>query len=152
MPSLRSRPILVWTIAISALVTTASVLGLLDQDVYAKETENWTSQARGQDIGNLVAAVTLWISGYHYSKGSHRAGLVWFGPCCIFVYAYIVNSMAVHFNELFLVYVAALGVSAYAVMFSVEGLRTDNEKLFQPAARKVAGYTSIAIGVLFGAL
>ncbi|TGN65732.1 hypothetical protein EXE59_18550 [Nocardioides eburneiflavus] len=147
-----SRSVLVWTTAISALVTVASVLGLMDEGVYAKETENWASQARGQDIGNLFAVVTLWISGYRHHNGSHRAGLVWLGTLLYLVYAYTVYSMAVHFNQLFLVYVAALGLSAYAVMLTVPGLRADNEEFPQPTARAFAGYTSIAIGVMFGAL
>lgn len=147
-----SRSVLAWTVAISALVTVASVLGLIDDGVYGKETENWASQARGQDIGNLLAVATLCISGYGHHRGSHRAGLVWLGTLLYLVYAYTVYSMAVHLNQLFLVYVAALGSSAYAVMLTVPGLRVENEEFSQPAARAFAGYTSIAIGVLFGAL
>lgn len=147
-----SKSILVWSLTISVLVTAASVLGLVDQSVYGEETKNWATQAQGQDIGNLLAVVTLLLSGYGYYKGSHRAALVWLGTLLYLVYAYIVYSMAVHFNALFLVYVATLGLSSYAVMFTVNGLRAENEGFPQPAARKVAGYTSIAIGVLFGLL
>lgn len=147
-----SKSVLVWSLAISMLVTTASVLGLVDQGIYSEETKNWATQAQGQDIGNLLAVVSLLLSGYAYHKGSHRAALVWLGTLLYLVYAYIVYSMAVHFNALFMVYVAALGLSSYAIMFTVNGLRAENEGFPQPAARKVAGYTSIAIGVLFGLL
>lgn len=147
-----STSILVWSLAISVLVTAASVLGLVDPEIYGEETTNWATQAKGQDIGNLLAVVTLLLSGYGYYKGSHRAALVWLGTLLYLVYAYIVYSMAVHFNALFLVYVAVLGLSSYAVMFTVNGLRADNERFPRSAARKVAGYTSIAIGVLFGLL
>lgn len=147
-----SKSVLVWSLAISVLVTTASVLGLVDQGVYGQETRNWATQAKGQDIGNLLAVLTLLLSGYGYHKGSHRAGLVWLGTLLYLVYAYIVYSMAVHFNELFLVYVATLGLSSYAVMFAVTGLRAENEGFSPPTARRVTGYTSIAIGVLFGLL
>ena len=147
-----SKSVLVWSLSISALVTVASVLGLVDESVYGEETENWATQAQGQDIGNLLAVATLLLSGYGYFKGSHRAALVWLGTLLYLVYAYIVYSMAVHFNALFLVYVATLGLSSYAVMFAVNGLRAENGAFAQPAARKVAGYTSIAIGVLFGLL
>ena len=147
-----ARPVLVWSLAISGLVTAASVLGLVDPDVYGQETENWAVQAKGQDIGNLLAVMILLLSGSKYHRGSHRAALVWLGTLLYLVYAYIVYAMAVHFSGLFLVYVAALGLSSYAVIFSVNGLRDDNEDLAQPSARKLAGYTSIAIGVLFGVL
>ena len=150
----RPRPtsVLVWTTVISTLATAASLLGLLDEGVYGKETENWAHQARGQDIGNLLAVGALWISGMRYHRGSHRAGLVWLGTLLYFVYAYLIYAIAVHFNELFLVYVAVLGLSAYAVILRVARLRAENERFVEPAARAVAGSTSIAIGVGFGAL
>jgi len=147
-----SKAIVVWSLAITILVTLASILGLADSDVYGEETKNWATQAKGQDLGNLLAVVTLLLSGYGYYRGSHRAGLIWLGTLLYLVYAYVIYSMAVHFNELFLVYVAALGLSSYAVMWSVGRLRADNQHLPQPSARRVAGYTSITIGVLFGLL
>lgn len=146
------RSVLVWTVAISILVTAASVLGLVDQGVYSEETKNWATQARGQDIGNLLAVVTLGVSGYASFRGSHRAALVWLGTLLYLVYAYVVYSMAVHFNQLFLVYVAALGLSAYALMLSLPRLRADNARFPLPPNRRLAGYTSIAIGILFAAL
>jgi hypothetical protein len=150
--STHSKSVMIWSLAITVLVTLASVLGLADPNVYGEETKNWATQARGQDLGNLLAVVTLLISGYSYSSGVHRAGLVWLGTLLYLVYAYVVYSMAVHFNELFLVYVAALGLSSYAVIWSVGGLRADNQHFTQPPAHRLAGYTSITIGVLFGLL
>lgn len=148
----RSKSVLVWSLTISVLVTTTSVLGLIDPDVYGEETKNWATQARGQDIGNLLAVATLLLSGYGYHKGSHRSALVWLGTLLYLVYAFIVYSMAVHFNPLFLVYVTTLGLSSFAVIFTVNGLRAENERFPRPAAFKMAGYTAIAIGVLFGLL
>ena len=127
-------------------------VGLVDPGAHDEETENWATQALGQDIGNLLAVVALLLSGYGYYTGSHRARLVWPGTLLYLLDAYVVYSMAVHFNELFLVHVAALGLSSYAVMFSMDGLRTENAASPQPSARKPAGYTSIAIGVVFGLL
>ena len=152
MRAAQSTAIVMWSLTITALVTLASILGLVDPDVYGEETQNWATQAKGQDLGNLLAVVTLLLSGYRYSQGSHRAGLIWLGTLLYLIYAYVIYSMAVHFNELFLVYVAALGLSSYAVMWSVGRLRADHRHLPPPSARRVAGYTSIAIGVLFGLL
>lgn len=143
------RSVLVWTLAITVLVTVASVAGLVSESVYAEETKNWATQGRGQDIGNLLAVLTLLLSGFGYYQGSHRAALVWLGTLFYLVYAYVIYSVAVHFNQLFLIYVAALGLSSYAIMFTVNGLRAENGRFPQPTARRLAGYTSIAIGVLF---
>jgi hypothetical protein len=147
-----TRPSWAWSVAIATLVTAASMWGLLSESAYEEETVNWATQARGQDVGNLLAVVTLLLSAYWHRRGSHRAGLVWLGTLLYLVYAYVVYAMAVHFNQLFLVYVAALGVSSYAVMFSLARLRTMDEAYPAPDARALAGYTSIVIGVLFGGL
>lgn len=121
------------------LVTAASLLGLVDQHIYGEETRNWAAQARGQDIGNLLAVVTLLLSGYGCYQDSHRAALVWLGTLLYLVYACIIYSRAVHFNALFLVYVAILGLSSYTVMFAVNRLRAENEGFPQPSASKVVG-------------
>lgn len=147
-----SKSILTWTLVISVLVTVASLFGLFDASIYGQETKNWATQAKGQDLGNLVAVITLLTSGYLYYKGSYRAALVWLGTLLYLIYAYIVYGVAVHFNALFLVYVAALGVSAYAVLFTVNGLRRHAGKTAGNSARKLAGYTIMAVGVLFSLL
>lgn len=150
--SRQAKSIWLWSLAISALVVLASVLGLTDPGMYDEETANWAAQARGQDMGNVVAVGVLLFSGHGYAKGSRGAAMVWLGTLLYFVYAYTVYSVAVHFNQLFLVYVAALGLSAYAVMLSVNRLRAESEDLPQPQARRVVGCTSIAVGALFGLL
>ena len=122
------------------------------QSVYDEETTNWATQARGQDIGNLLAVITLLVSGHLFRKGSHRAALVWLGTLLYLVYAYVIYAMAVHFNQLFLVYVAALGLSAYAFVFSLDRLRAADLALAAPGAGRLAGYTSTAIGVVFAGL
>lgn len=147
-----SKSMLAWTIVISSLVTVASLLGLFDPNIYGEETRNWATQAKGQDIGNLIAVIALLVSGYMYYRGSYKAALVWLGTLLYLVYAYIVYSVAVHFNGLFLVYVAVLGLSTYALIFSVNGLRANEKKLVGGSAVKFASYTLIFIGVLFSFL
>ena len=142
----------IWSVAIAALVLTASLSGLIGESAYDEETTNWATQARGQDIGNLLAVITLLVSGHRMRKGSHRAALVWLGTLLYLVYAYVLYAMAVHFNQLFLVYVAALGLSAYAVMFSLDRLRAADLVVAAPGASRLAGYTSITIGVVFAGL
>jgi len=154
MRSLRvSKKIIIWSILISALVTVASLFGLFDPNIYGEETRNWATQAKGQDIGNLIAAILLLASGYLYYKGSYKSALVWLGSLLYLVYAYIIYSVAVHFNGLFLIYVAVLGLGSYALIFSVNNLRGEYEgKSLGISARKFASYTLITIGVLFSLL
>jgi len=152
MDNLSTRSTWVWSLTIAGLVTAASLWGLLGQSPYDEETASWAIQGRGQDVGNLLAVVILLLSGYRHQHGSHRAGVVWLGTLLYLVYAYVVYAMAVHFNQLFLVYVAVLGLSSYAVMLSMTRLRKVDETFAAPADRTFAAYTCIGIGVLFGAL
>lgn len=148
----KSKTILIWSAGISALVIIGSLLGLFDPSIYGKETLNWTLQARGQDIGNLFTVLVLMISAYLYDKGSRRAGLTWIGSIFYLIYAYFVYCVALHFNALFLVYVAILGLSLYALLFAIGDVRSKFEKFPKIPSRKFAGYTLITIGVLFAGL
>jgi hypothetical protein len=147
-----SKPVVGWSLAISALAITASILGLTAPEIYGEETKNWALQAKGQDLGNLIAVVALVWSAYRYRQGSYRAGLVWLGTVFYLVYAYTVYSVAVHFNQLFLVYVAVLGLSAWAALLFAKEIRSQACPPVRGRPRKLAGYTLMAIGVLFALL
>lgn len=147
-----SRSVLLWSGAISLLVILASVLGLVSPSIYAQETANWTLQAKGQDIGNLLAVVTLLWSAVRYRSGSFRAGLVWLGTLLYLIYAYIVYAMAVHLNMLFLVYVAVLGLCSYAALFSVNGLRSVAPAFPRGSRLALAAWVLVGTGTLFGLL
>jgi hypothetical protein len=146
----RQASVLTWSLPIAALATVASVLGLVDPGVYDEETTNWATQAQGQDVGNLLAAVALLVAAVAHVRGSHAAGLVWLGTLFYFVYAYLVYAMAVHFNYLFLVYVAVLGLSVWALLLTTNGLR--DQRTGFGAGQRQAGWTLVAVGVLFALL
>lgn len=134
------------------LVLVASVAGLTDPRVYAQETANWAAQAQGQDLGNLLAAAVLATAAVRYQRGSQRASLVWLGTLLYLIYAFVVYAMAVHFNYLFGVYVAVLGLSAWAVLFHVNGLRDGGVPQPPEPGRIVAAWILIATGALFAGL
>ena len=146
------RPVLVWSGVISLLVIVSSVAGLADPRVYAQETENWALQAKGQDVGNLLALVVLLAAAVWHRKGSRRAGLVWLGTLLYLIYAFVVYAMAVHLNYLFLVYVAVMGLAAWAVIFNVMPVRGRALPYPQGRPLTVAAWVIIGIGVLFAGL
>lgn len=152
MTSSPSRSVLVWSGVISALVVLASVAGLVDPRVYGQETANWATQAKGQDVGNLLAVVVLVGAAVAYRKGSVRAGLVWLGTLLYLIYAFVVYAMAVHLNYLFLVYVAVLGLSAWAVIFHANQVRSGDLQYPQGRSSTVAAWVLISTGVLFAGL
>ena len=146
------RSVLVWSALISLLVVLASVAGLADPRVYELETQNWATQAKGQDLGNLLAVVVLVVAALRYHRGSPRAGLVWLGTLLYLIYAFIVYAVAVHLNYLFLVYVAVLGLSAWAVIFTVSQVRGGGIRYPQGRSRTVAAGVIITTGVMFAGL
>src|SRR5947209_14323870 len=114
-----SKTALWLSVLVAILVLLASGAGLLLTSTYARETASWAVQGIGQDIVNLVAALALLITASLVNKGSVKAFLVWSGVLLYLIYAYVIYAFDVHFNRLFLVYVAILGLSFYALVGSV---------------------------------
>lgn len=114
------------SVLVAFLVLLASSAGLFLKSTYARETPSYALQGRGQDIENCVAAVALLIAISFVSKGSVKAYLVWMGVLVALIYSYVVYAFAVHFNNLFLVYVAILGLSFYTLVGSVMRLHLES--------------------------
>ena len=101
------------------LALAASASGLLLKSTYARETPAWAIQGMGQDIVNVVAVAVLFVAVYWVNQGSFTAFLIWSGVLLYLMYAYAIYAFDVHYNGLFLVYVAILGLSFYALVGSV---------------------------------
>lgn len=133
------------------LITIASLLGLFHPLPYQQETSNWALQAKGQDIGNLLAVVVLLLSAFNLRKRSFIAYCMWLGTLMYCIYAYLVYAFAVHFNPLFLVYVTILGSCTHALIGSLYGkdvaLLTNTIKVGSSA--KTAAAVLIVTGSLF---
>ncbi len=144
--------IVLWLSVIDAfLVLLASASGILFKSIYARETPSWALQGIAQDIVNLIAVVVLCIAAYFVNKGSIKAFLVWSGVLLYLLYSYSIYAFDVHFNSLFLVYVAILGLSFYALVGSVIQLRfNDLQTSFSvnPLA-KVVSVFFLMLGLVF---
>jgi len=113
----RTTPWWLWlSVPIATLAVVASLSGIFVDSVYAKETENFAAQGVGQDIANLIAYPVLLLLAWAASRGSVRAFLGWAGVLVYSVYSYAIYAFDVRFNGLFLVYVAVLGLSIYALI------------------------------------
>ena len=107
------------SVLVACLVLIASTAGIFITSIYARETTSWAIQGIGQDIANLVAAATLFIAVFFVNKESVKAFLVWMGVVIALIYPYIIYAFAIHFNSLFLVYVAIVGLSFYTLLGSM---------------------------------
>ena len=146
-----SKTALWLSVLVAVLVLLASGAGLLLTSTYAGETASWAVQGIGQDIVNLVAALALLITASLVNKGSVKAFLVWSGVLLYLIYAYVIYAFDVHFNRLFLVYVAILGLSVYALVSLVIHLRLDELKASFSATSKARAVSVflLVLGILF---
>ena len=105
------------TIPIAALAAIAAGSGLFVDGLYSASNTFVMASAIGQDLITLVVALpALIISAILTRRESRRARLIWLGVLVYLVYSYAVTSFTVSFNALFLVYVALLGCSVYALI------------------------------------
>jgi len=112
-----------FTLPISILLAIAAGGGVFLGGLYL-DNPYFVAQARGQDLISLVVVLpTLIIAAFLARRGSPRARLLWMGGLVYLVYTYVVAAFDVKFNLLFLVYVALLGCSLYAL---IGGLVTTN--------------------------
>jgi hypothetical protein len=107
------------TFAIVILLIMAAGSGAFITGVY-RDNPYFVAQAIGQDhISLFVVFPTLIISTILVRRGSLRGRIIWLGGIVYLVYTYAVAAFEVRFNLLFLVYVALLGCSLYALIGSL---------------------------------
>ncbi len=107
------------TYPIATLMALAAGVGLFSGGLY-RDNPSLLAQAIGQDLVTLLVALpVLVISAYLASRGSLRARLVWLGLLVYVVYTYASYAFGIHWNMLFLVYIALLGCSTYALIGSL---------------------------------
>lgn len=98
------------------LALLASAAGLFGEDTYATETRNWAAQAAGQDAVNLLLAYPVLLLLTWAGRRSLRAYLAWLGVLGYSAYSYLLYAGYLHFSAWFLIYVAVLGLSTWALV------------------------------------
>jgi hypothetical protein len=138
----------------AVLATATSLAGILRPGTYVRETSAWAVQAVGEDCANLLVAAVLLGCAAFLRRGSERAPFIWLGCLLYFIYTFAIYAFSVHFNQLFLAYVAVLGASFYAAVGTLAGLDVERAtaSLRNHPQRKGASNLLIAIGVIFGGL
>jgi hypothetical protein len=111
----RTRPWLWLTVPITLLVALTSAAGLSVPGLY-RGPLSWALQGRAQDLIDLIVLAVLVISSVFVGRGSRRARLVWLGTLSYLAYTFVIYCLSVYFNSLFLVYVAVLGLSFWALI------------------------------------
>jgi hypothetical protein len=157
-PSWAHRPVgllLSLSVPIAGLAIAASLAGVLSGTTYAAEASNWAAQAVGQDTINATLAypallVLAWLAG----RGSLRAYLAWLGLLGYSAYSYLLYAGFLHFSGWFLLYVAVLGLSVFALIGGLAALNSDSVAAAFSARTpaRLAGGLLVGLGVLFALL
>jgi hypothetical protein len=145
--AVRATPVLVPLLALTAFG------GILLPSTYARETTTWAAQGVGQDWVNLLVVVPwMALSGFWAARGSRRALLLLGGGLVYLVYGFLAYTLAVHFNALFLLYCAVLGLSFFALA-SLGGILHGGAVPSWFAADRIpvrlAGVTQLVVGAMF---
>ncbi len=115
------------SLAAAVLMAVASAAGVFLPTTYAHETASWATQGIGQDIANLFFIFPAMLVSLHFAfRRSTRATLVTLGLLIYVVYSYVLYAFFVHFGPWFVVYVAVLGLSAYALFGLVIHMNRDD--------------------------
>jgi hypothetical protein len=111
-------PWLQLSLAVAALSAIGNVVSLTHVErYYGAEPEVFIDQAIAQDLVNLaVVAPLMVLLAWLALRGSLTAFLVWLGFVGFTVYNYVIYAFSIHFGPLFLVWVAVLGGSIYALI------------------------------------
>jgi hypothetical protein len=142
-------------ISVALLAAAASVVGLLAGDrIYAQETVVLFDAATAQDIvtllpvAPLVALLAVWAR-----RGSLGAFLCLPGFLAFTAYNYAIYAFSIHFGPLFLVWVAVLGLSLFALIgvLATADVPTIKQR-FSGRGMPGPAWFLIGVGVLFALL
>jgi hypothetical protein len=129
-PKIQTVTVLSYSLA--AVLAVTSLGGLLLPEAYANETPSWAAQGMGQDFVDLVFVFPLLLlSAYQTQKGQKVFRFLLGGTLVYLVYSYVLYGFCMHFNRLFFLYCAGLGLSVYAlVLYGAEFQTTKVEAWF----------------------
>jgi hypothetical protein len=143
---------------LSALIVVLAIpvhlIGLVVPEIY-RDPAVVLPQNLGTDLVTLCIGIPLLAVGaIAMQRGSLRARLLWLGALGYLVYAYGMYALGVHWNPLFLAYLALFGLSFFTLTVGLVG--TDAALLREGAkqrapVRSVAAYL-ILIAVMVAAL
>ena len=112
------------TVIMSVPLIIVSYYGVFISDTYSRETSSMAAQGTGQDIVNLFFVTPLLlISLFFVRKGGKISYFIFGGTVSYILYSFIVYCFGVHFNNLFLLYCAILGLSIYTFILTISDLK-----------------------------
>jgi len=155
-PFTQETRIWLWlSIAAALIAVVGNVVGLAVPSIYAALTPAFLPQALAQDVADLaIAAPALLLTAVLALRGSLRAYLLWLGVVTFTVYNYVIYAFSIPFGPLFLLWVAVLGMSIYALIGGVAMVRHEviQARFVNRRRAQVVGAVLVVVAVLFAFL
>jgi len=118
MSTSQIKLITILTIIMLIFLATASIFGIFVDITYARETASMAAQGIGQDIVDLFLVVPAVVITLVLMRRNKRIATLLFGGLIFYVlYSFIIYSLGVHFNLMFLVYCFTLGTASFVFIF-----------------------------------
>ena len=145
-----------WLSIIAALLAVAgNIIALSVPGIYARLTPVFFPQAIAQDIASLFLISPAWLILAAFAlRGSLRAYLLWLGVLTFTVYNYVIYTFSVPFGPLFLLWVAVLGLSLYALIGGIAVVNHESVKSSFTSRRVITlvAWFLLVVAVLFSLL
>jgi len=120
-------PVLSVPLAILLIVT--STVGIFTPGFYDTETLNWQAQAFGQDLVDLFLIMPcLVLTSLFAARNNRTALMLWGGVMIYLTYTFVIYCFNIHFNRLFILYCAELGLSFYGSVLFVFACWKDQKR------------------------
>ena len=125
MKQINLKPVFILSILIALLAIFVSIGGLTLNGLYRDNAFVKTTWL-GNDWVTLTLAVPILVAALFYSsRGSLKAQLIWMGMLDYMLYNYAFYLFGSAFNWFFLIYVALVGLSIFALIFGLVNLDVD---------------------------
>jgi hypothetical protein len=118
MTQKKPTSILIASWLISILIIITSVTGIFGKETYISDTSLWRVQSIGQDKINLFFIVPLLLlSGFKSYHKKINYQFIFGGSLLFLIYTFVIYCFTIHFNSLFIVYCALLGLTFYSFIY-----------------------------------
>jgi hypothetical protein len=115
------------SIAVGVMVAIAAIAGLFFEATYAAEALSFATQGRAQDMITLFWVVPMFGVALRFERqGVFVARVAWLGILLYFIYTYLMASVGLAYNKLFLLYVAIYGLSLGLLVLGLTRVRLDD--------------------------
>lgn len=140
------------SVLLAVTLAIVSFCGAFLPVTYEREVPSLATQGIGQDLVDLFLVVPLLIILLVLVRKQNRAAMFLFtGTLFYILYSFIIYSLGIHFNSLFLLYCSTLGLSTYLFIIMIHELMgMDVASWFEERTPvRLTGISLILVSILF---